>query len=293
MNSLKLQDFKHLFTKGNKKARQVGNIGLCGLCGLVPADKTNSHIIPRFMAKRVLSKSPRNVLSFKSSPQHSKPEVDLDQDTMKEDHILCTGCEKYFSILETEFCNDVHQNVRDINSTNPIINTSIKGRKRKLFKTANTTLSYLLIYSIIFRCHIAGHTTFSTFYLKRDEFDKLRNELNKYRCGKTEDIMQIVSQQNLTPVSEFYLSVSEHFDRSTSNLLMQMTVPRNSDVYYLILGEYRVLFSFSKLSGFDGVNNLKGNWLSIDLIDNTDWSNMYDRNLADVANVFKSHRENH
>jgi hypothetical protein len=241
------------------------------------------------MSKRIKLKNPSNVLTYTSSPEHSKRLLYLEQDTHKEDHILCSGCEDYFSKLEREFNNGVNQNVRDVNSLDEIVNTSIRTRKRKIFKTANTALCYLFIYSIIFRCHISKYGTFSTFHLTSKQIDELKGELNQYRRAKKKEILEIVSKRSVASILEFYLAISEHFDKSKSDLTTVLTVTREPSAYYLILGEYRLLFSFENGLKFDGVNNGTQSWLSIDFIDNTEWASMYDKNMHDISLVFQSH----
>ncbi len=71
----------------------------CKLCLIKVADQKNSHIIPKFMGKRLFE----NI-----KPRHSvridiNGKADKLQDTPKQDNILCTSCEKRFAILEHYF----------------------------------------------------------------------------------------------------------------------------------------------------------------------------------------------
>lgn len=71
----------------------------CKLCLINVADQKNSHIIPKFMGKRLFE----NI-----KPRHSvridiTGKTDKLQDTPKKDNIFCKSCEKRFAILEHYF----------------------------------------------------------------------------------------------------------------------------------------------------------------------------------------------
>lgn len=71
----------------------------CKLCLNNVADQNNSHIIPKFMGKRLFENvKPRHSVRIDISGR-----IDKSQDTPKEDKILCKTCEKRFAILEHYF----------------------------------------------------------------------------------------------------------------------------------------------------------------------------------------------
>ena len=72
---------------------------ICKLCLKNIADQKNSHIIPKFMGKRLFE----NVKPRHSVRIDKNGKADKLQDTPKEDNILCTNCEKRFAILEHYF----------------------------------------------------------------------------------------------------------------------------------------------------------------------------------------------
>lgn len=74
---------------------------LCLLCKVAIADKTNSHIMPRFLSTKFLEapgKARRGYYIGEEFAKGEKPKVI--QDSPKENHILCTPCEHYLSIIE-------------------------------------------------------------------------------------------------------------------------------------------------------------------------------------------------
>lgn len=71
----------------------------CKLCKNNSADKDNSHIIPKFMSKRLFDGiKPRYSVAIGKNGKQQKL-----QDTPKESKILCTSCEARLEKLETYF----------------------------------------------------------------------------------------------------------------------------------------------------------------------------------------------
>ena len=116
----------------------------CNLCLIKEADKPNSHIIPKFLSKRLFeSSTPRHSIEIDRKGRNRKI-----QDTPKENFILCKSCEKRFEILETLYS-------KKINSINNYINLKDKFQitefgNNKILKclNINPTGFKLFIYSL-------------------------------------------------------------------------------------------------------------------------------------------------
>src|SRR3989344_2220131 len=77
----------------------IMTVPMCNLCKSKLADKKNSHIIPKFLCTGLFeSTTPRYSVMISKNGKSRKI-----QDTPKENHILCTTCEKRIEILETHF----------------------------------------------------------------------------------------------------------------------------------------------------------------------------------------------
>ena len=75
-------------------------MGICKLCLSKKADKKNSHIIPKFLGKRLFDHFPnRHTLMV----CRGTDKIVKWQDIPKEDFILCGPCENRFELLETYF----------------------------------------------------------------------------------------------------------------------------------------------------------------------------------------------
>lgn len=85
--------------EGNMSKTKQGKIGKCALCGQVKKLEI-SHIIPNFVSRRIIKKSPTG---FMRSPYSPDQRV---QDGTKE-YLLCGDCEDRFNKWETIFANKV------------------------------------------------------------------------------------------------------------------------------------------------------------------------------------------
>src|SRR5690606_26727093 len=124
----------------------------CKLCKDEVANKPNSHIIPKFMSKRLFeSTKPRHTLQINRDGK----QVIL-QDTPKENNILCHSCEKRFEVVETYFSRVLI----DINSlTSAKWKYTISNHYQNeiiVCDDLQPTLFKLFIYSIIWRCSISS-----------------------------------------------------------------------------------------------------------------------------------------
>jgi hypothetical protein len=256
----------------------------CCLCKSNPADKKNSHILPKFITKDILSEIPK-VHNIEFKVGSGSVLYDTLQDTTKEDDILCTDCEQYFGKLEREFANQVHNSLRDATpSSQQVIKKTSDNGTWKEFELANKTLCSLLIYSIIFRCHVSMQGPFSSWKLPETDNEKLRLELLKYRFSKRKEIVLEAEKTKLSCMIDFSLFVCEQHDKSISNLLSARRPP-NPDDYYLILGEYRLIFSFQNKQGQEFANGCNNPYLNIVFIPNEKWKSIYEQDRQNIIRL--------
>jgi hypothetical protein len=145
---------------------------LCLLCESRNATQKNSHLIPKFFSEGLFyGTNPRHTLLV--SRDKSKIKV---QDTFKEDFLLCSDCEKGFSVLET-YCSlrlGRIGNFRFFNQFASIVNGNFEmiGCKQMDIKVFN-----LFIYSIIWRASVSTHVGFTNFNLESSDVELLRETL--------------------------------------------------------------------------------------------------------------------
>ena len=148
----------------------------CKLCLNKEADKRNSHIIPKFMGKRLFEGSkPRGSLRIDISGRHWTI-----QDTPKEDFIFCSDCEEKFAKIEHYFSLRLKS----------IHNYNNEQNKFKLYGIGNNQLleclniplneMKLFNYSLVWKTSISNLNEFIKFKIPVLYEEKLRIFLNTY-----------------------------------------------------------------------------------------------------------------
>jgi hypothetical protein len=167
---------------------------LCKLCQQHPADKKNSHIIPKFLAKGLYDlTSPRHSLMLQKQDAKWRKM----QDTPKEDHIFCTACEKRFGVIETYFSNRFSElyafpDHPDKFSINP-------GGALLTWEKLPPALFNLFIYSIIWRCSASLLYDFQSFQLSKVVEEVLRKILDDSLCSKQTDLLKNLPDKTSFP----------------------------------------------------------------------------------------------
>lgn len=142
----------------------------CNLCRIRAADKLNSHIIPKFMCKRLFENSkPRHTVMLTKKGKQIKL-----QDSSKENNILCTSCEKRLEILETYF-GRIFIDLNGLQNAKQKYDFNIDhGQEVLICHDLKPTLFKLFIFSLIWRSSISKLLVFETFNLKEDVEEELR-----------------------------------------------------------------------------------------------------------------------
>lgn len=145
----------------------------CKLCLRAEADKRNSHIIPKFMGKRIFENKSRHGIQIDITGKQRKI-----QSIPNEDFIFCFNCEKRFEILETHFA-------RKLESVHNYTNEKRKfrihhGGENSLLECLK--LSYdalnLFNYSMVWRASISDHFLLKKYKLPEVNEKKLREFLD-------------------------------------------------------------------------------------------------------------------
>lgn len=143
---------------------------VCRLCESVEADNKNSHIIPKFMAKRLFEfTNPKHSLEIDRKGKSKKI-----QDTPKESFILCKGCEKRLAFLETL----VSKKIVSINNFNNLPNQfELKQYgNNKILKCLdiNPIEFAIFIFTVVWRVSISNLPQFESFKLDNKTENNLR-----------------------------------------------------------------------------------------------------------------------
>jgi hypothetical protein len=143
---------------------------ICTLCKINIADQNNSHIIPKFMSKRLFENAkPRHALYLGKNGKQQKQ-----QDIPKENQILCRSCEAKLAKLEDYFARFFIE-INSLNSARRSYTVDqIYGQEVIFCNDLHPTLFKLFIFSLIWRCSISKSFEFGNFKLENDVEENLR-----------------------------------------------------------------------------------------------------------------------
>jgi hypothetical protein len=158
---------------------------ICPLCKTNPADKRNSHIIPKFLGKPLFEKvKPRHSLQVDRGGKTKKI-----QDIPKEDFLICQTCEKKFEILETYFSKKL-VGLRDYSNRKTQFEISQVGPNKLLnCLDLNPFLFKLFYFSLIWRLSITSNPLFKNFKLPKDIESEIGTFLDRNLFVKHQELL--------------------------------------------------------------------------------------------------------
>ena len=216
---------------------------ICLLCELNQADATNSHIIPKFVTKTIQGAAgPRKafMLSTRNPFAKRKPQ----QDTPKQNHILCKSCEESFAVLERIVANDIHAPIEK-RSTSTFTSTPINEEEVALnFPNVNSKALRLFVYSILFRCHISTLDLFKNFSLAKEDADLLQSILIKTIKPQQNSFiahLATIEEHEFHSDIPFLLVTSSKHTKHTRNIIFP--VPNLKEPYTIYMGKYSLIIS--------------------------------------------------
>lgn len=147
---------------------------ICPLCKTNPADKRNSHIIPKFLGKPLFERiKPRHSLQVDRGGRTKKV-----QDIPKEDFLICKTCEKKIEILETYFSKKL-LGLRDYSNRKTQFEITHIGTNKLLnCLDLDPFLFKLFYFSLIWRLSITKNALFKNFKLPKNIESEIGTFLN-------------------------------------------------------------------------------------------------------------------
>jgi hypothetical protein len=259
---------------------------LCLLCEEQAASKKNSHIISKFIGKAILKDGGRNkAYVLDTSKPHSKPKIQ--QDSPKEDHILCPDCEKYFEILETYVAEHLFKRIlKDKYNDKFEYSENEGGVEYATCKELNSRLYRLFILSLFWRCNIATVEPFNSFSI--NESDQIKNILKYYKTIDIKAILELEENPNLFKIPMVIMKAKEGINASGNFLYAN---DEHHPIYQLQTNDYILIVSLDitvDLSQFQFLQNIGAQAFRIGILSNGSWLKLRDHliNLAaQQANV--------
>ena len=174
----------------------------CTLCKVNPADKNNSHIIPKFMSKRLFDNTnPRHSLAIDKNGKQQRL-----QDTPKENKILCSNCELRIEKLETYFAKFFTE-INNLGSARRQYSIEIQNDNEILHcKDLDPNIFKLFIFSLVWRCSISNLSDFENFKLDLLIEEELRMFLNSNLKTSHSELMQSIVEVQIVPHYHFCIT---------------------------------------------------------------------------------------
>ncbi len=202
----------------------------CGLCRTNQADKTNSHIFPRFLCQSLLDNGTFN-RAITIIEDSEKPVYD--QDSPKEDYILCSQCESLLDRkYENYFASDV---LKRLDNRKEYFNVQVKDFHYRVYYRIDYILFKKFVYSLVLRAHISELPLFKDFSIPNVFYKEIKRSL-------LEDTYFIDY-----PLYIFTCRKNEHL---TGNQILAEHIVNH--IYNLHANEFLFIFDFD-----DSVNFLK------------------------------------
>jgi hypothetical protein len=208
----------------------------CKLCLDHPADKKNSHIIPKFMCKGLFETTgTRHALYINRHGKGKKI-----QDTPKENNILCSTCEKRIEILETHFARAVEE--IHIYKNLP--------EKFSLFKIGiqdfiecndiHPTLFKLFLYSLVWRASISNLFEHLPFKLSVTAEEGIRDFLNCNLSVDKSSLFEALNKINNIPL--YHSCIIKPKERSATSRGIFSISSMSETSHILLLIDFAIFF---------------------------------------------------
>ncbi|HEK22204.1 hypothetical protein [Mucilaginibacter sp.] len=234
----------------------------CLLCKVNAANKTNSHILPRFISTGFLGAkgAPRKGFLLNGINElTAKPKTV--QDSPKEDYILCEECEAYFSLVETASAPAVkfwqtkaaegelkivpihpHLKLVQLNSPEPVV-------------------MRLLVYSMFWRADISDLGTFKNYKLDSDLAESLRCSLLEFKALANGALQANLKTKEIT-LHPYATMTAGAFKDETANVLAAINPGNPASLHVDKFGFY--IFKAEK----DIAGNFMADFSNIKISDN-------------------------
>ena len=153
----------------------------CKLCLINDADQTGSHIVSAFYVKPVIggrNSEEGYILTDRPLQDYTKDEGAT---PLKEDFILCRGCEQRFGYVESYVAEELPAKFRKPNFASNFMEIKIRERNRLKIVSPVRLNSYAyqaFIYSIVWRASVSSSEFFKKFIVKGGMQEELRQVLN-------------------------------------------------------------------------------------------------------------------
>lgn len=237
----------------------------CSLCLKNHPDKTNSHIIPKFLSHDLFI-SPGGNYAIQINRDGSSRKI---QSTVKQNYLFCTFCENRFGIIET-YISRTFNNLRRYEKYPGDFELHNLGTQEFLkLKRVNPDFFKMFIYSIVWRCSLSNNIANQPFKLPYFIEDQLRSFLD-LNLGSSAEYLKREVEVN---VPEFHFCIIKPQRKELGYHGMYSTFQISDSTFIIVVNDFIMFFYLD--DSIDNVlrnySNKNNNEIIIALADDKRW----------------------
>lgn len=246
----------------------------CKLCNEKEADQTGSHITSAFLlASQIGKRGEENGYLITTNPEqdYSKNQGDTG---IKEDFILCRGCEKRLGVVESIYATEITQKIEDEKYEQNFERIDFENGHYKLnCKKISSIAFQLLIQSNIWRASISKQPVYAHFQLSPELEERLRFNLdlflptymnNKISQSEKDWIKMIEACKDIFDCIPLATIKAEKIENKDATFEFFDNLSKNP--YHIILNEYVIYLFNNSLDWYDDFFELKDEFILNEII---------------------------
>jgi len=216
------------------------------------------------------------------------------QTSDKEDYILCTGCESYFGVLETLFCNKLHNPIVDVRKHDQFEWNEQQGQTLVTLSGYNSLAFRLFLASILWRCAVCNTHTVHRFTLKDETVEALRLSLMECNKQKMNDLREVIEGKKMA--FPFHFDLSTILERAHTIGKIVFMHPNADEEGFMVLNDYILTYQFHADTRLHKINepintSSSDNAVILKLVPIEAWNQILDNLKIKFATKAKSYLE--
>lgn len=221
----------------------------CKLCKNNEANQTGSHLFSAFFVESMLGKRDEETGHLITGSPDLDYRKDVGAEPIKEDYILCRGCEQRLSYLEGYISQEFTQKINKQRYSENFPTEQVENLEVKSALRTNTKAFKLIIYSILWRACLTDKPLFKSFLLPDEVMESLRESLDKllppYENHKVK-MKRPVWLKSIDADDQFpdypFIIIKGLTSEDENNRNSTFLHPNFNQPYHLLLNEYLILF---------------------------------------------------
>lgn len=265
---------------------------ICLLCENQKSDKTNSHILSKFIGKKVFEgKSKRNAKSVNFEEGKVTQEKTV-QDTYKEDYLLCKSCEDKLTVIETIVAKTLNPLIQKRVSSDYVSTHKDRDIEYWQLEKIDPRIFHLFVYSLLWRASISIEA-YPNIKCEIANENRLKVILNKYLKEAKADLLSNLGNENSNDFS--YIPIITLVPSAEPSLRTVQLQKVGEGEYYFYLPDIHIRISFRNFildadaeEYRDIIINNSDNLIKVCVVNKDEWEKL----LLYLQDLWKKGKEN-